>query len=738
MKTLFRFFALISIATTLGAMCAAPSHAQTTLNYTTSWIGNTLGFGAGTWVQLDVQALAATATGTVFTNAPWDESGAEISALKAGNVTAVAGETHGWGNTGGDAVAANSTYLYAAMSIGNESGGLTGANYPPAGSTWYGVTRRFVSNPSQGAAMPNGIANVSNPTQNSFALIAATATTVDGAIRGLAATETELYVSNTSANQIMVFDATSMQLLRQWSAPSPGKLAIDTDGTVWVIQNFASANVSSPPTVAHYTASGGLLASALILPAGAVPVDVTVAPNGQLAVADNGPSQQVLVFGRDATGQRVAAGGIGTTNGIFHGTPGAPGRLRFNGITSIAIDKSNNLIVGENGAGPRAPGSALTGQGAVVESYNFTSHALNWILQGLLFVDGGTVDPSNENVVYSGSKRFALDYSKPTGQEWSYAGFTLNRFKYPDDSAFHVTRGVRGEPMIRVVNGQKLLYTLDQQAHYMAIYRFNASTDGETAIPAGLITQSALPLGWPASQPTYGEWMWRDTNGNGTVDASEITGNPSTGSTVGNGYWWPDENGAIWLGMLTGGIRKMPMQGVDAHGNPIYSYANATVYPMPAPFTRIARVNYIAATDTMFISGYTTDYPYDPTDKTHWKEDGRVLARYDNWSSGTPSRTWSTALPWVTTTSPQSTTVSIAEAGDYVFAAELYMARIDIYDARTGTFVGAMTPGASVGSTSGWVDVYMGISAAKRSNGEYVVLVEDDARAKLLMYRWTP
>lgn len=733
MKTSIRFF---SIFLATAALFNVSAEAQTTaaLNYMTSWVGNTFGFGGGTWVQLDVQAFAATATGTLFTNAPWDESGAEISALKNGAVTAVAGETHGWGNTGGDAIAANSTYMYAAMSIENESGGLTGANYPPNGSTWFGITRRYVSNPAQGAAIPNGFGNVGNPAQNSFALIASAPATTDGAIRGLAATETELYVSDTYANKVMVLNATTLQTLRQWNVPAPGKLAIDTDGTVWVIQNFGSAT----PTVAHYTASGGLLASALILPAGAEPVDVAVAPGGQLAIADNGPAQQVLVYNKTANGQRVATTAIGTLNGIFHGTPGAPGRLRFNGITSIAFDQANNLYIGENGAGPRAPGSALTGQGAVVESYNFTSHALNWILQGLLFVDGGTVDPSNENVVYSGSRRFAIDYTKPTGQEWSYAGFTLNRFKYPDDSAFHVTRGVRGEPMIRVVDGHKLLYTLDQQAHYMAIYRFNAATDGETAIPAGLITQSALPLGWPAMQPTYGEWMWRDANGNGTVDASEITGNPATGSTVGDGYWWPDENGAIWLGMLTGGIRKMPMQGFDPHGNPVYSYAKATVYSMPAPFTKIARVNYFAASDTMYVSGYTTDYPFDPTDKTHWKEDGRVLARYDNWSSGTPVRTWSTALPWVTTTSPQSTTVSIAVAGDFVFAAELYMAKINIYDARTGAYVGALTPGASVGSTSGWVDVYMGISATKRANGEYVVLVEDDARAKLLMYRWTP
>ena len=77
-------------------------------------------------------------------------------------------------------------------------------------------------------------------------------------------------------------------------------------------------------------------------------------------------------------------------------------------------------------------------------------------------------------------------------------------------------------------------------------------------------------------------------------------------------------------------------------------------------------------------------------------------------------------------------------AGDYVFVAELYTARVDVYDARSGQLVGTLTPGPEVGGTGGWVDVYLGIAASRRANGEYVVLVEDDARAKLLMYRWTP
>ena len=55
-----------------------------------------------------------------------------------------------------------------------------------------------------------------------------------------------------------------------------------------------------------------------------------------------------------------------------------------------------------------------------------------------------------------------------------------------------------------------------------------------------------------------------------------------------------------------------------------------------------------------------------------------------------------------------------------------------------GKEVGVMSPGTEVGKASGWVDVPFGISAFKRENGEYLVFVEEDARGKVLMYRWKP
>lgn len=716
----------------LAALVPAASMAQTTLSYKTTWIGNTFGFGDGKWVQLDVEAIAVGQDGTVYANSPWDESGSEISAYKAGNKIAYAGQTHGWGNTGGDAIAVNGSYLYGAASIGNERGKLVGSGYPPNGSAWFGITRRNIANITQGAPFASGVGNLNNSAKNSFLTLNVVPTGTDAGVRGLAATSTELYVANTYANQIQVFDANTMAPLRSWSAPSPGRILIDTDGSLWVIQNLASA---SGRTIAHYSAKGAVLPGTVTLPRGAIAVDITLSPSGQLFIADGGPSQQILVYSRDAAGTVTPVTGIGARSGIFAPTVGVPGNWRFNGMTGIGFDKSGNLYVAQNGAGPRPFGSGYTGEGTVIESYNWYSKALNWRVQGLLFVDGAAIDPASPTDVFSGSKHFKMNYSASAGQDWTYAGFTLNRFRYPDDPALHTTRNVRGQPLVRRINGARFLFTQDMYSHYLSIYRFNASTDGEVAVPAGLISQNPIPGTWPVGQPTSGEWMWRDVSGDGAVQPAEIISNASTGNSVYNAYWWVDDAANVWLATGNSGIRKMPLQGLDSFGNPIYSYSSSKMYPMPQPFTKIARIVYDSTNDVMYVTGYTSTAPYS---STYWKSVGRVLARYDNWSSGTPSLQYVVPLPFNPASSPALFPVAIAQAGNYVFVGEAPTAKLDVYDARTGQQVGAIAPDATVGNTSGWLDTQMGISAALLSTGEYVLLAEEDARAKVLMYRWKP
>jgi hypothetical protein len=57
-----------------------------------------------------------------------------------------------------------------------------------------------------------------------------------------------------------------------------------------------------------------------------------------------------------------------------------------------------------------------------------------------------------------------------------------------------------------------------------------------------------------------------------------------------------------------------------------------------------------------------------------------------------------------------------------------------------GAAVGVFEPGPTVGGIekTGWIDILTGISAFQRQDGEYLVFVEEDYRAKVLLYRWKP
>ena len=54
--------------------------------------------------------------------------------------------------------------------------------------------------------------------------------------------------------------------------------------------------------------------------------------------------------------------------------------------------------------------------------------------------------------------------------------------------------------------------------------------------------------------------------------------------------------------------------------------------------------------------------------------------------------------------------------------------------------MGVFEPGPTVGGVenTGWIDLLTGISAALRHDGEYLVFVEEDYKAKVLLYEWKP
>ena len=137
----------------------------------------------------------------------------------------------------------------------------------------------------------------------------------------------------------------------------------------------------------------------------------------------------------------------------------------------------------------------------------------------------------------------------------------------------------------------------------------------------------------------------------------------------------------------------------------------------------------------MYVTGYTADYVYDTND---WTCLGRVFARYDHWSTGNRKATYVAKLPYDKDLKSTITPVSFDIAGDYLFAVNGVDAAVTVFNLKNGRLVGEMKPDSTVGNVSGWVDMTDAITAYRRANGEYVVLVEEDARGKNIVYRWTP
>jgi len=57
-----------------------------------------------------------------------------------------------------------------------------------------------------------------------------------------------------------------------------------------------------------------------------------------------------------------------------------------------------------------------------------------------------------------------------------------------------------------------------------------------------------------------------------------------------------------------------------------------------------------------------------------------------------------------------------------------------------GALARLLDPGETVGGdkNTGWLQILTGITAHRREDGEYLVFVEGDCKAKVLLYRWKP
>ncbi|KYC43872.1 hypothetical protein WA1_01600 [Scytonema hofmannii PCC 7110] len=711
LKRKYHKFALTLIVGAIAAIflttCFVPKITPAANTYTTSWIANSFG-GGKKWVQIQISGMYVTPDGTVYTNSPWDEAGREVGIYQNGDVIGLADDLHGWERLGGVAVTADKNYIYVAMS--QRQSGSPGEDYPPKGTTWYCV-RRYNKTTGKTAPFPGG-----RGWDKSMAIVS-----TKSQVTGLANAGSELYVSDSGGNKVRVYDTKTMKELRSFSVPNPGPQAVDGKGTLWILPKAESA---SSGKVFHYSKQGKQLPNTIADVA--KPSAIAVDNQGRLLIADNGPRQQVLIYSITGT-KPVQVGTLGAKGGIYGGVPGAVGDLKFGGITGVGADAKGNIYVATDG---------FNRSGAELKQFS-PSGKLLWRLMGLSFIDNADGDPATDAVdVYTKDEHFVMDYSKPPGKQWTYKGFTINSFKYPQDPRLNTAPDA---PFFRRIKGKPYLFLTDMYGVFLQIYRFQKDTDGEIAIPSGMFIgtyegKQAIQGKWPPNQPKSGEWIWRDKNGNGAFDSGEYD-NSQDHPYIGG--WWVDSKGDVWKTLRTQdgvGIRHYPLQGIDNKGNPVYTYKSMSKQKTPSFFTDLRRIEYFPETDTMYLTGFTKEHPAINGD--YAKLVGSEIVRFDNWSKGNTKPRWRIVFPVDKSTPPEVLTPSAVDvARDYVFAVTVKKAEVYVYNAKTGALVKTLKPGSEVGGESGWVDIPYGVRAFRRSNGEYLVFVEEDHKGKVIMYR---
>ena len=683
------------------------------LAYETSWLANTYG-PSRVSVQQSVDSMYVAPDGTIYTNAGWDESGREAGIYRDGQSLPPAGFTHGWGYSGGKAIAGNDEYLFLAQRADSQGGQLLGSQtWPAKGLCWFGISRRRLSRPSSPAPFAGGKGGAGGTLSQSFLVINEVAENVDAAVAGLAAGPSRLYASVPYTNEIRVYDTATMASRQSIPFLSPGRLALDPQGRLWVIQQKTS---DFPARIVHLTPAGEPLDGAI--EGLDDPRDLAFDNRGRLLVAEAGPRQQVLIY--DVSSTPALAGTLGAPGGIASGVSGEVGNAKLILPAAVGSDADGNLYVASGAFGADIRKFSPAGE-------------LVWRLLGLEFVDCTAFDETTDGVdVYSKFHHFGMDYSKRNGQEWTWKATTVDRYAYPHDPridpsfpAVNTTSAVA----VRYFEGHKFLFLVGD---VLLIYRF----DGEIAVPSAMIAPGITSWQNP-DYPRKVRFMWRDTNGDGDFQADEFFGDDGAAETAWG--WDVDYDGTVWQAREDRGLVRFPLGGLDEAGNPIYSRGTAVTIRAPQPFTTVERVRYDSRTDTMYLSGYTRDHPI--AGNGYWGQAGTELARYDNWSEGNRTPRYRIVLPY---SPPYGSVKAFTVAGQRIFAGILASSgsaqnanpqNLYVYDASTGAQTGQLTPGPEVGSATGWIDLNHGVQAFQRTNGEYEVFVEDVVWGKNILYR---
>ncbi len=333
------------------------------------------------------------------------------------------------------------------------------------------------------------------------------------------------------------------------------------------------------------------------------------------------------------------------------------------------------------GSGTDALGNVYVGLNEnAVSLRKFTAGgAKQWEVLGMMFTDIASIDPASDGTdLYGVNEHMKFDYAS---QQWSLTSITNDKIAYPNDPRNMVQGTAMTSALMRRVNGNLLMFTASMYAGKYDVFRF----EGETAVHCQAINE----VGWSGL---------------------------------------PDKNGNVWY-ESGGRIRKIPLTGFSG-GCPVFGAPVDVTTSLPAPMTTIERLEYNADTDVMYIGGWTAANP-----SVSWGLIGSTLARYPNWSTGNRTPSHSALMPKdYEGLYPKAMSV----AGDYVFVGNSRdRGKVYVFNGANLTSSGHIAAPTNMGET-GWLDIVHAVQAFKKSDGQYLVLVEDNSKGKNILYQWAP
>ncbi len=676
------------------------------LGYRTSWFGNTLRGPINNTVNFNMTGLYTAPDGTCFVTSFFEEQGHTIAAYRDGKQVAPDHKTP----KAGMAVAANSKHLFT--SHGN---GFQRLNHQMG-------DREFVKVSDSDKPQP---------------------------VRGLAADDQTVFVSNTTDNRIELYDAKTLEHRRHIDFERPGPLALGDAGTLWVVREAFEDSVFEMVDDGSYEHQAEIVklnartgkVEATITDV-EVPTGVAVdGPRQRLLVAENGQDQQIRIY--NIADKPNLIGTVGEKGGMYAGVPGEVQDDKFNGLTGVGVDGEGNIYVSGNGWPYQHIASGLMANQTSLRAFapdaiNQADPKAKWILDHLGYIfDGATLDPADKTFAYAGADQiFRMDWSKDEpGSEATYEAYTANRKAFPME---YMGRRGRSTPYIRRLEGERFLSLGGN-----TFYRFDRDEHGYTAIPAALIATQGYkktPKKWPENVPVEKRtpYVWVDGHGGGPVDGKAQKEEYWTHEHLKGGagtFFDIDSDGNLWF---TGGWRanrlvRLAFTGLK-NGVPTWDQ-QPEVIEVPKPFEVLQWSRYDAATDTMTLAGLVPLYPGSPDIRNRTN----YVAQYPNWSKGNRESSIEFPLTLVSGGYFWNGGHGFAVV-DHFVCVPGRPGNISVIDMRHGNRVIEFVPGPEVHGLGGFFDKDTSSVQAfyLPEQDEYVALCQSNAWGKILVYRWQP